>query len=83
MLPSDLAQVTNIERGSYDFPWSHGVFRDCLFAGYTCVVLERDDEIVGNSFSVRVVLPASGCEMIAKVRRRFTCLVILDIVLVG
>jgi len=49
MLPSDLAQITNIERDSYDFPWSHGVFRDCLFAGYTCVVLERDDEVVGYS----------------------------------
>src|SRR5687768_17068479 len=26
-----------------------------------------------SSFSVRVVLPASGCEMIANVRRRWAC----------
>src|SRR3990167_6874427 len=32
-----------------------------------------------SSFSVRVVLPASGCEMMAKVRRRFTCWAISDI----
>ena len=43
----DLSQVSDIERRSYDFPWSHGVFRDCLLAGYTCVVLERDDTVAG------------------------------------
>ena len=45
----DLSTVSNIERQSYEFPWSHGVFRDCLLAGYQCVVLERDDEVVGYS----------------------------------
>lgn len=43
----DLAQVSDIERRSYDFPWSHGVFRDCLLAGYQCMVLERDGDVVG------------------------------------
>ena len=33
--------VSDIERRSYDFPWSHGVFRDCLLAGYQCIALER------------------------------------------
>lgn len=47
MMPADLAHVTDIERRSYEFPWSHGVFRDCLLAAYTCVVLERGDDIVG------------------------------------
>ena len=47
MRPEDLAHVSDIERRSYDFPWSHGVFRDCLLAGYQCVVLERDDEVAG------------------------------------
>ena len=43
----DLSQVSDIERRSYEFPWSHGVFRDCLLAGYNCVVLERGDQIAG------------------------------------
>lgn len=43
----DLAQVSDIERRSYDFPWSHGVFRDCLLAGYHCVVLEREGIAAG------------------------------------
>lgn len=47
MMPADLVHVTDIERRSYEFPWSHGVFRDCLLAAYTCVALERGDDIVG------------------------------------
>jgi len=43
----DLSLVSDIERRSYDFPRSHGVFRDCLLAGYHCVVLERDHRVAG------------------------------------
>jgi len=47
MTHDDLALVSDIECRSYEFPWSHGVFRDCLLAGYKCVVLERNDEVCG------------------------------------
>lgn len=47
MVYDDLSEVSDIERRSYDFPWSHGVFRDCLLAGYTCIVLQRGDSVVG------------------------------------
>ena len=43
----DLSLVSDIERRSYDFPWSHGVFRDCLLAGYQCMVLERGGRVAG------------------------------------
>ncbi len=43
----DLAMVSDIERRSYEFPWSHGVFRDCLLAGYQSVVLVREDRVAG------------------------------------
>ena len=43
----DLTLVSDIERRSYDFPWNHGVFRDCLLAGYCCIVIERGDYVVG------------------------------------
>lgn len=49
MTHEDLSLVSDIERRSYDFPWSHGVFRDCLLAGYQCIVLERDAEVAGYS----------------------------------
>ena len=47
MRHEDLGHVSDIERRSYDFPWSHGVFRDCLLAGYQCIVLERDGVVAG------------------------------------
>lgn len=47
MRHEDLAMVSDIERRSYEFPWSHGVFRDCLLAGYQCLVLEREGEVAG------------------------------------
>ena len=43
----DLSMVSDIERRSYEFPWSHGVFRDCLLAGYRCITLIRDDRVAG------------------------------------
>jgi len=47
MRQSDLPSVTTIERDTYEYPWSSGIFRDCLLAGYTSVVLERDSEVIG------------------------------------
>lgn len=47
MSQADIPAVTAIESGTYEFPWSSGIFRDCLLAGYTSVVLERDDEVIG------------------------------------
>lgn len=49
MKPSDLLQVADIEQRSYEFPWSHRLFRDCLLSGYICVVLERGEDVVGYS----------------------------------
>jgi len=47
MRHEDLPHVSDIERRSYDFPWSHGVFRDCLLAGYQCIVLDRNGNVAG------------------------------------
>jgi ribosomal-protein-alanine N-acetyltransferase len=49
MTHDDLPHVSDIERRSYEFPWSHGVFRDCLLAGYHCMVLENEHGIAGYS----------------------------------
>ena len=45
----DLAMVSDLERRSSEFPWSPGVFRDCLLAGYQCVVLIREGRVAGYS----------------------------------
>lgn len=43
----DVATVVSIERDAYPFPWSEGVFRDCLRVGYCCWVIERDEALRG------------------------------------
>ena len=35
----DVAEVVAIERAAYQFPWSEGIFRDCLRVGYVCRVV--------------------------------------------
>ena len=47
MRQADVAVVASIEKDTYAFPWSEGIFRDCLLAGYTNVVLDRAGEVVG------------------------------------
>lgn len=44
---SDLARVLEIEQQAYPFPWTQGIFRDCLRAGYGCWVLEQLDQVIG------------------------------------
>lgn len=43
----DVASVAAVERASYQFPWSEGVFRDCVRVGYLCRVVEFRNEIAG------------------------------------
>ena len=44
----DLAQVVANELHAYEFPWTLGVFRDCLAAGQECRVALAEGEIVGH-----------------------------------
>jgi ribosomal-protein-alanine N-acetyltransferase len=46
MTPGDLPAVAAIERTAYAFPWSEGIFRDCLRVGYLCRVADVDGEII-------------------------------------
>ncbi len=47
MADGDVREVVEIERASYQFPWSEGIFRDCLRVGYVCRVVLSDDELIG------------------------------------
>lgn len=40
MHPLDVPVVVAIERAAYQFPWSEGIFRDCLRVGYICRVID-------------------------------------------
>ncbi len=46
----DLPQVLVIERAAHEFPWSEGIFRDCLRVGYRCfVATDMADRVLGYS----------------------------------
>lgn len=47
MSRNDIDAVLEIERELYLFPWSYGIFDDCLKAGYSCWVYESEDGIIG------------------------------------
>ncbi len=49
MRPADLKAVAEVERASNQFPWSLGIFRDCLLAGYRTQVFEVSGVISGYS----------------------------------
>ena len=57
MTEADVPAVIQVERASYQFPWSEGIFRDCLRVGYVCRVVMRDSELVGYG-----VMSAAACE---------------------
>ncbi|RTZ71213.1 MAG: ribosomal-protein-alanine N-acetyltransferase [Gammaproteobacteria bacterium] len=49
MREADLDAVLRIEEDAYPYPWSRGIFADCLKVGYQCRVYEKEGEIVGYS----------------------------------
>ena len=47
MREADLDAVAAIEHRAYAFPWSRGIFRDCLVAEYPAWVLLQDGVLIG------------------------------------
>lgn len=47
MRESDLDKVMAVERRAYPFPWTVGIFRDCLRAGYPAWLLHSGDAVLG------------------------------------
>lgn len=49
----DLDAIMKIETAVYEYPWSQGIFRDCLRVGYDCVLLETENHI--SAYAVMTV----------------------------
>ena len=47
MRMADLAQVAQLERSLYEFPWSLGNFRDSVNAGYDCWTVVHGEAVIG------------------------------------
>ena len=43
----DVPVIVAIERSAYQFPWSEGIFRDCLRVGYVCRVIDVGGDMGG------------------------------------
>ncbi|KPK55745.1 MAG: ribosomal-protein-alanine acetyltransferase [Thiotrichales bacterium SG8_50] len=46
MTAADLDAVMEIEAQAYPFPWTLGIFRDCLHVGYCCWVYSQGEDIL-------------------------------------
>ena len=60
MLEEDLDQVMVVEHGSYPFPWTRGIFKDCLSSGYCCWVMDDTDSNDGALKGYGVLSVAAG-----------------------
>ncbi len=49
MHEADLDRVLEVETRAYAFPWSRGIFADCLSAHYDCWVMTSAEQIVGHA----------------------------------
>lgn len=45
MTEADLADIMEIERRAYPYPWTQGILRDCIRVGYTCWLFEVEGVI--------------------------------------
>lgn len=66
MVENDLDNVIAIEEAVYPFPWTRGIFSDCLNIGYLCRVLELNGKViayavmsvaVGEAHLLTIVVP--------------------------
>ena len=46
MTVADVPAVVALEKASYPYPWSEGIFRDCLRVGYACRVAVVGERVV-------------------------------------
>ncbi|HUS24618.1 MAG TPA: ribosomal protein S18-alanine N-acetyltransferase [Candidatus Binatia bacterium] len=57
MTPQHLDDVMQIERRAYEFPWTEGIFRDCLRVGYSCWLVTQGG---GQTLAYAVMSMAVG-----------------------
>jgi ribosomal-protein-alanine N-acetyltransferase len=46
MTAEDVSAVMDIELSVYSYPWTEGIFKDCIRVGYNCWVYVLDDELI-------------------------------------
>ena len=50
----DLGCVVEIEQAAYPFPWTRGIFADCIRAGYDCTALQAGPRLIAYTIQSHV-----------------------------
>jgi [ribosomal protein S18]-alanine N-acetyltransferase len=58
MQEPDVQEVAEIERTAYAYPWTEGIFKDCLRVGYSAWVLEWRQRI--GAYGVMILTPGES-----------------------
>ncbi len=61
MSEEDVEAVIEVERAAYPYPWTAGIFQDCLRVGYCCWVYVLDDMPVGHGV---ISIAAGECHIL-------------------
>ena len=66
-----LPQILDIEGRAYEFPWTEGIFRDCLKVGYSSwVVTDGADQVLGYALMSMAVGEAHILNLCVDPQRR-------------
>lgn len=49
MKADDVAQVMQVEKTVYQYPWTEGIFNDCIRVGYECWLAEIGESLVAHA----------------------------------
>jgi ribosomal-protein-alanine N-acetyltransferase len=54
LIDGDLDRVMEIELAAYPYPWTRGIFADCIRVGYDCWGLQAGDQLIGYCIQTHV-----------------------------
>lgn len=60
MAYADIPEIMAIELRAYPFPWTDGIFRDCLRVGYSCWVFVHPDDGRVDAYGVMSMAVGEG-----------------------
>jgi ribosomal-protein-alanine N-acetyltransferase len=55
MNADDLDSIVEIEQAAYPFPWTRGIFADCIRASYDCTVLQAGRRLIAYTIQLHGV----------------------------
>jgi ribosomal-protein-alanine N-acetyltransferase len=55
LVDADLDRLIEIERSAYPYPWSIGIFADCIHVGYDCSGLQLGSNLIGYAIQSQAV----------------------------